>query len=167
MELRLHPHDWSRPRPDWRAAVVAGLVAGAVLMVLDMAWSVFVTGDSPWSSSYRVAAIVMGRDVLQATAEFDSLIVGVALVTHYALGVVFALLLATLVAGFHYDRSPGMTELIGALFGAFIYLVNFHGLAQFFPWFAEWRSWAALIAHLVFGMTAATLYWQFARHEES
>jgi hypothetical protein len=51
MELRLHPHDWSRPRPDWRAA----------------------------------------------------------------------LLLATLVAGFHYDANPGMTEFFGALFGAVLY----------------------------------------------
>ena len=165
MELRSHPHEWSRPHPDWRAAVVAGLVAGAVLMMLDMAWSVFFTGDSPWSSSYKVAAIVLGRDVLQATAEFNALIVGVALVTHYALGVVFALLLATLLAGFHYDNSPGMTEFIGSLFGTVLYLVNFHALAQFFPWLAEWRGWAAFIAHLVFGMTAATIYWHFARHE--
>lgn len=165
MELRLHPHQWSFRKPDWRAAVVAGLVAGAVLMVLDLAWSVFLTGDSPWRSSQMVAAILLGPEALEA-GDFSSLVVGVALVTHYLLGVAFALVLGTVVAGFHFDDNPGMIEFIGAAFGMLLYLVNFHGLSQLFPWFAQWRGWSAFIAHMVFGMTAATIYWQFARRSE-
>jgi len=35
---------------DWAAAAVAGLGAGAILMVLDLMWSLAITGEGPWAA---------------------------------------------------------------------------------------------------------------------
>ena len=53
--------------PDWPAAAVAGLAAGAILMVLDLFWSTAVMGTGPWITSRRIAAIFMGADTLKAS----------------------------------------------------------------------------------------------------
>jgi hypothetical protein len=58
-------------------------------------------------------------------------------------------------------------QVIGAAFGVLLYLINFHGATALVPWFAELRGWANLVAHLVFGMTAAILYWQLARRGDA
>ena len=58
-----------------------------------------------------------------------------------------------------------MDLLVGAIFGFVIYIVNFHVLTRVFPWFAESRGMATLLAHLVFGMSAAFLYWRLERRE--
>jgi len=162
MELRMHSHDWHRRMPDWLAAVGAGLVAGAVLMVLELLWStIFSTsigGGSPWHTSHQIAAIVLGPQTLASTAAFDFTVVAVALITHYVLGIVFAIVLAFVIDGFHYESQPGMLQLIGVVFGAGLYLVNFYGLSYLFPWIADMRGWATFIGHLVFGMTAALTY---------
>lgn len=162
MELRLHSTGWTRSRPDWAAAVGAGVVGGAVLMVLDLLWSALVTGDSPWRTSRLIAAIALGPDTLQ-TPQFAFGVVAVALLTHYALGIVFALVLARLVAALRWEASLGMQEMIGAAFGTALYVVNFHVMTLAFPWLAELRGWPTYIAHLVFGVTLVVVYPLLAR----
>lgn len=167
MELGLHrSRGWTRRRPDWAAAVGAGVVGGAVLMVLDLLWSALVTGDSPWRTSRLIAAIVMGPDTLQAD-DFAFGIVAVALVTHYVLGIVFALVLAWIVAALHWEASLGMQEVIGAVFGTVLYVVDFHVMTLVFPWLAELRGWPTYLAHLVFGVTLVVVYPLLARRRAS
>jgi len=161
MELQIQSHQWRRRLPDWPAAVGSGLVAGAVLMVLELLWSATVStsvgGGSPWRTSHQIAAIVMGPEALQSSA-FSLGVVTVALLTHYLLGVVFAIILAFIIDGFHYESSPGMLQLFGVVFGAALYVLNFHGMSNFFPWIAEMRGWATFIGHLLIGMTVALTY---------
>jgi hypothetical protein len=163
MELQMHRHDWQRRWPDWTVAAASGFVAGAVLMVLELLWATSLGGESPWQISRRVAAILLGPQTLESTA-FSAGVVALALLTHYVLGIAFGIVLAVVIAGFSYDTSPLMIHTLGAVFGFGLYLFNFHGMSQFFPWMAELRGWSTLIAHLVFGMTAAFLYWKFDRH---
>ena len=66
MQLHMHSHHWEHRLPDWHAAAVSGFVGGAVLMVLELLWTTNVIGSSPWSPAHQIAAIVMGRDVLQS-----------------------------------------------------------------------------------------------------
>jgi len=162
MELEMHPHQWERRAPDWAAAIVSGLVAGAVLMVLDLVWSSIMSTGDTWRTSHLVSAIVLGPGALQDSA-FSIGIAAVALITHYALGVVFALCLAFIVAGFHYESSVPMIETIGAVFGLGVYVISMHGWSNVFPWITELRGWATLIGHMVFGMTAALTYWKLAQ----
>lgn len=165
MDLHLPSHHWEHRLPDWPAAAVSGFVAGAALMVLDLLWSALVSGESPWRTSHLIAAIVLGQDTL-ASSAFGFSVVTVALVTHYALGVVFGLALAFIIAGFHWDTSPGMTALVGAVFGLALYVLNFHAMTQIFPWFTELRGWPTLAAHLLFGIVAALMYRQLNRRGE-
>lgn len=159
MELHMHSHRWEARSPDWAAAAVAGFVAGALLMVLELLWTTNLMGATPWTISHMVAAIVMGPDTLQSH-EFSVAVVGVALLTHYLLGIAFGLLLAAIMAPFHFDSSAGMALFVGALFGLMLYLLNFYGMVRMFPWFIELRGWPNAIAHLIFGMTAAIMYWK-------
>jgi hypothetical protein len=165
MDLHLPSHHWEHRLPDWPAAAVSGFVAGAALMVLDLLWSALISGQSPWRSSHLIAAIVLGPDAV-ASSGFALGVVAAALATHYALGIVFGLALAFIIAGFHWDSSPGVVSLIGAAFGLALYVLNFHAMTQIFPWFAELRGWPTLTAHLLFGIAAALLYRRFNRQGE-
>lgn len=164
MELHMHTHRWEQRSPDWTVAAVSGFAAGAVLMVLELLWSTVLMGASPWETSHMVAAIVMGRDTLQGV-DFNLMIVAIALITHYALGIVFALILSTLIVSFRFDSSLAMVLLSGAVFGVVMYLFNFYGMVQFFSWFAEMRSWATIVAHVIFGVLVAALYWKLEQIE--
>jgi hypothetical protein len=161
MEL-LHSHRWVRREPDWAAACVAGFVAGAVLMVLELVWSVAVSDASPWATTHMIAALLMGPDVLHS-ADFNLAVVATALITHYVLGVFFALILALIIAPFHFDSSAAMVLAVGAAFGLVLYWFNFYGVARFFAWFEEMRGAKAVLAHVLFGMAAAFAYWRLER----
>ena len=162
MELHLHSHRWEARRPDWLAAAASGFVAGAILMVLELIWNTNLIGATPWTMPHMIAAITMGPQVLEPY-DFNLAVITVALVTHYLLGAVFGLILGAIIAPFHFDSSPGMALAVGAIFGLLLYLFNFYGMVSLFPWFAGIRGWAALIAHLIFGMSAAILYWKLER----
>lgn len=164
MELRVHLHHWEHREPDWAAAAVAGFAAGAILMVLELAWAALAGTNGPWRIAQLVAALTLGTGSLQGSPfAFDAGIVGMALATHYVVGVAFGAALGYVLAGFHYDTSVTVTLLIGAAFGVVMYLIVFHGLTQVFHWFTELRGWTTLAAHLVFGTSAAALYWKLAR----
>ena len=164
MDYSLHLNRWQYRRPDWLAAVVAGLVGGAVLMVLELLWSAATNETGPWRASQLVAAIVLGPGVLETSAAtFHAGVVGTALVTHYALGIAFGLVFGVVATGFGIDRQMPATLLFGALFGALLYVFDFYGMVRFFPWFIELRDWAMGIEHLVFGMVAALLYTKLER----
>jgi len=147
---------------DWAAAAVAGLGAGAILMVLDLMWSLAITGEGPWAASRMIAAIVMGPQVLQSSA-FSLSIVMVALLLHYAFGIVGGLVIAAVSAPLGLDSKFGLALLTGAVFGVVLYLVNFHGMTAFFPWFTEIRGWAAFLVNLIFGISTTLLYWKLER----
>lgn len=162
MELRLHARDWQGHAPDWIAAAVSGFLAGAVLMVLEAVWTLLLGNGDPWATARMVSALVTGPQVL-GDGGFSLGLVVLALAIHYALGVVFGLLLAAGMALLHLDGSPGRMEFAGALFGLLLYLLNFHGMSYAFPWLAGMRGWSTLMAHLVFGISAALLYWKLRR----
>jgi hypothetical protein len=151
---------------DWPAAAVAGFGAGAILMVLDLFWSVAVTGDGPWVASRMIAAIVMGQQVLQSSG-FSLSTVTVALLAHYALGVAGGIVLVAVGSRLRLDANLGLAALTGAAFGLMLYVINFYVLVRFFPWFAEIRGWTALLINLIFGITAAVLYWKLERRDDA
>ena len=84
MELHMHSHHYMRRLPDWTAAAVSGLAAGALLIVVEMFWSTMVAGVHPWGTTRMVAAIVLGRDVLE-NSFFSVSTVAAALIIHLSL----------------------------------------------------------------------------------
>ena len=164
MDTSLDLRGWHWRPTDWTAAAVAGLAAGAVLMVLDLLWSSLYSPEGPWRTAHMIAPIFVGTEALRTTGyAFDPLVVSVALAVHYLLGMLWGLVAATLMVQFQLDARPARAALAGATMGIALYLFNFEGLAAFFPWLAELRGRDTIAAHVVFGLVAALLYWRLKR----
>ena len=127
--METHPGllQWKWRAPDWAAAAVSGFAAGAVLMVLDLIWSSLFAAGGPWRTSHMIAPIFVGPESLQFfDFRFNVGVVAIALATHYALGIVFGLVMAAIMASLELDSTPGRALVTGAVFGIALYLVNFN-----------------------------------------
>jgi hypothetical protein len=147
------------PAINWKAAIGSGLVAGLVFLVLEMMMVALVLGESPWGPPRMIAAIVLGKGVLPPPATFDFGIVIVAMIVHFILAIVYALIFA-----FAAQRlTTGVAVAAGGAFGLILYLVNFYGFTAVFPWFAMARNWVSVFAHTVFGLVLGWTYKRLAR----
>jgi hypothetical protein len=97
------------------------------------------------------AAMVLGPGVLPPPASFDAWIMLAATSIHFALSIIYGLIIAPLVS----RSSIEWSLLIGALFGLAIYFVNMYGFTLLFPWFATTRDPITATAHAVFGISLA------------
>jgi hypothetical protein len=164
MDTLLALRTWKWRATDWTAAAVSGFAAGAVLMVLDLLWSAGFNPDGPWRTSHMIAPIFTGADPAASGYAFSVSVVAISLATHYALGVIFGLVMAALLVQFKLDATRGRALVAGAILGVLLYLINFDVLAaSFFPWLAALRGADTLAAHVVFGMVAALLYRRLKR----
>lgn len=143
-----------RIRPDWRAAVWAGIIAGLVFMMLEMILVPMFMGGSPWGPPRMIAAIALGEGVLPPPDTFAPGILAAAIVVHFVLSIVYALILGVLIAG----SSRGTAIWVGAGFGLVLYLVNFYLFTAIFPWFAMARNWISVFCHITFGLVAGWAY---------
>lgn len=162
MELHLGKHHREAHTLDWPAALIAGFLAGALLMVLEFLWAV-TGGHDPWVIAHKVAGITLGHSVA-TTSDFSASVIAIALATHYVLGMLFACILAAVLSTFRLDESPGMAFGMGAAFGIVLYLFNFYVMAKAFPWFVDLRTLETFIGHVIFGMLAGFAYWRMQRH---
>jgi hypothetical protein len=159
----LHAHAAGPAVPDWRAAVWAGFIAGAVFLVLEMLMVPIFLGGSAWDPPRMMAAIVLGERVLpmpgQTPPPLDATVMLAALGVHFMLSTIYALMLAALVA----RVSAGPALALGVGFGLLLYVVNFYGFTALFPWFAMARNWVSILSHAVFGLAVAAAYEALAR----
>lgn len=139
---------------DWRSAIIAGLIAGAVFLLVEMIGRAAVTGGSPWIAVRYIAAIVMGEDALPPPPTFDAGIFLVALLVNFVLAVIFGLILATIIH--EWELLVGIV--VGALFGLALYAINYYTFTRFFPWFFPVRNWTDVLAHVLFGVVAGGVY---------
>lgn len=132
-----------------------GAAVGSTVIEL-LLWSI--AGDDAIRNLFRdarlTAAIVMGRSVLGPSAGFDPIVMGVATLVHAALSLAYAAVLAKVVR----NMSPGAALLAGGAFGLILYGINLHAFTAIFPWFIPVRGAITLVAHLVFGVTAAAVF---------
>lgn len=143
---------------DWKAAILAGLIAGTVFMMMEMGL-VAASGDSPWAPPRMIAAMVMGKDVLPPPAPFDPVVMMVAMAIHLILSVLLALAFAVVASRLNLPLAVAL----GAAFGLLIYLVNFYGFTGVFPWFAMARNTISIVSHVAFGAVLALAYKGLAR----
>jgi len=122
---------------DWKAATWSGIIAGFVFLVLEMLMVPIFGGGSPWGPPRMIAAIVLGEGVLPPPPTFSAGIVAVAMVLHFVLSIVYALIFALVIN----RLGLGTALAIGAAGGLILYLVNFYGFTALFPWFAMARNW--------------------------
>lgn len=164
MDTLLGLRQWKWHATDWTAAAVSGFAAGAVLMVLDLVWSALFNPGGPWRISHMIAPIFLGAGSAAPGYPFSVLVVGIALATHYALGILFGLAVAWIMSHLELDGQPASAMATGAALGVLLYLLNFHVFTRlFFPWLADLRGVDTLAAHVVFGSVAALLYARLKR----
>jgi hypothetical protein len=147
-------NDESRLIMDWRAAVIAGLLAGVLTLLFWMVLLVIVTGGSLWTPFHHIAAIVLGESVLTPSQTPDLPVILTATIVHLFLAVFYTIILAFII-----HRWGLVVGVIGgALFGLALYLINYYTFTWLYPWFFPLRSWIALAGHLFFGAVAGGLY---------
>lgn len=139
---------------DWSAALWAGALAGLIFLLLNIFFVPALVGGNGWIVLRYTASIIMGAGVLPPPATFGLGILIVALLTHFVLSIVSALLLAFIIH--RWGLIVGIAG--GALFGLALYFVNFYTLTLLFPWFFAIRSWPLLISHIIFGAAAGGIY---------
>jgi uncharacterized membrane protein YagU involved in acid resistance len=145
-----------------KAAVVAGLVAGIVFLMVEMLL-VPLVGGSPWGPPRMMAAMVMGTEVLPPPASFDLGIMMVAMIIHFVLSIAFAVVLGLII----HRMERGAATIVGLGYGLALYLVNFYLFTAVFPWFANARNWVTVVTHLLFGALAALIYHALAHRGET
>ncbi|HYD31376.1 MAG TPA: hypothetical protein VEB64_11045 [Azospirillaceae bacterium] len=144
-----------RGRVDWKGVVVAGLIAGALITVVEMVLA-GLAGVGAWLPPRMVAAVVMGRDVLNHTGGAASVFV-TALAVHAVLSILYAAILAWAIERAQADFR--MATVAGGVFGLMLYLINFYGFAAVaFPWFADAQGGITLLVHILFGLVLAWAY---------
>lgn len=151
-----HPSAAAQRHTDWKAVVWAGLIAGAVFMLAEMLMVWLLQGMSPWAPPRMMAAMLMGKEILPPPADFSLVALVVAMVVHFPLSLVYAVILGWAVH--RLDMTAAV--LAGAAFGLVaVYLVNFYLVAPvLFPWFVEARNWISVVAHVLFGAVLAGTY---------
>ena len=138
----------------FKRAIISGLIAGAVFMMLEMIMNPLFMGGSPWGPPRMIAAIILGKSVLPmppqpATFEFGVMMA--AMVLHFMFSIIFAIIIGWLCK----KLSIKISVLVGAIIGLIIYFINFYGFTAVFPWFAMGRTWVSIFSHLMFGIVAA------------
>lgn len=139
---------------DWRAAIWAGLISGAIFLVLSMVLSAIVLG-TPWVVPQIIASLVMGPEVLPPPNAIGAGVFLVALLIHAVLSVIFGSLVAIVVH--RWGMLIGFVG--GALLGLALYGVTFYAFSELLvPWVFLMRSWIMLVSHIVFGAAAGAIY---------
>ncbi|MDX1688558.1 MAG: hypothetical protein R3248_11285 [Candidatus Promineifilaceae bacterium] len=139
---------------DWQAAIMAGLFAGAMTLLVLLVAYPLATGGTPWTALRFIAAIVLGSAVLPPPTTFDAMVALTGVTIHLALSVLYAVVLALII----HRWGIIIGFLCGALFGGALFLINLFAFTNLFDWFYPLRSWPFLALHLFFGAVAGGVY---------
>jgi hypothetical protein len=139
---------------DWSAAIWSSIIAGVVFAVIEMALAWAVKGQSPWAPLHMIGAIGLGRDALNPPDTFDLTIISTAVGIHFALAIIYGVVLAFLVQRLDTGWAVG----VGALYGFALYVINFYGFTRLFPWFVDARDWVSIVSHIVQSGLMAWIY---------
>lgn len=137
----------------WRPALLAGGVGGVAYLAMQFLWSSLATGEGSWTWFRFTGAIVFGRGVLTQEA-FDPTVFAVALLVHFGLSIAYAVVLGVVLT----RGGVGLAALVGAMFGAALYALNYYAFATLFPWFVDLRHGVTLANNVVFGIATALTY---------
>ena len=147
---------------DKRAAVIAGLMAAIISLLLGMG-TLYFLHDNAMGLPRLLATIRIGRDALNAevTPVATALAAGVAV--HLVLGLVFAFVIS-----FTLHRWGFWVGVIGGgLFGLALYAINTYSMSRFFPEFYYYRSWFMVALHVIFGALCGGIYESLERDRRS
>jgi hypothetical protein len=145
-------------RVDYRAGLLAGLVAGLAMTIPMMAMTTFMMDMGPWAAPKMAWSLVAGKEVIVPGFELVPVMGGV--VVHLGLSAVFGLAFAA-VASVMGVSGP----LWGLLFGFGLYLTNILAIPRLLPGWAghmfppnPMMHAASIGEHVFFGLVWAWAY---------
>ena len=138
----------------WRAIPFAGLIAGTAFLIVNVILTPLIYEIDPLLILRYVGSLILGSDVL---TDNSMSVVVVGVIVHYALSILFALVIALVIhrGGFWFGIIGG------AILGLAIYSINLYTMTVFFDWFFAIHNTALLISHIVFGAVAGGVYEMF------
>lgn len=146
---------------SFKNSVYAGLIAGVIMMMLEMIMVPLFLGGSPWGPPRMMAGIILGSDVVPPPATFEIGVLMAGLGIHLIMSIIFALILDAIIN----NMSFAWALVVGAVYGYVLYLVNFYLIADaLFPWFLNATNWVTAFSHIIFGISAAWAYKALTRH---
>lgn len=143
-----------------KALVFSALAAGTVFLVLELLVTRYVLGVNPGVMLRMIAAITQGTAMLPPPQSADLSVTLAAVILHLVMSLTYALVFAFIAKG----RSLRQATLLGAGYGLILYVVNFYGFTELFPWFAGARGWGAALSHVIFGAVLGATYAWWAPH---
>jgi hypothetical protein len=154
---RPRPLKYDMPSIHWRSAALAGIAAGVIATLVQIALWWAASEPLPamlFRDARLTAAIVIGRQVLPPPATFDWSIMLVATLVHFSLSIAYGLTLSVIIS----RLSASLSLLAGAAFGLFLYAINMYGFTFLYPWFAAARDGITATTHVVFGLVVAAVF---------
>lgn len=141
-----------RRNVTWRAIPFAGLAAGMAHLVVNLILTPLMLNVQPGLIMRYIGSLVLGQGVLTEGANTTAVIVGV--IVHFALSIVYTLLIAIVIH--RWGLLIGIFG--GAVLGLCIYLINYYTMTAFVNWMFAIDSPVMIIAHLIFGAVAGGVY---------
>ncbi|GAB3091864.1 hypothetical protein [Lysobacter terrae] len=158
---RHHPHlTVPGAHISGKALVFSALAAGTVFLVLELLVTRYVLGVNPGVMIRMIAAITQGTAMLPPPESANLSVTLAAVILHLVMSLTYALVFAFIAKG----RTIRQATLLGAGYGLILYVVNFYGFTELFPWFAGARSWGAVLSHVAFGAVLGATYAWWAPH---
>ncbi len=138
---------------DWRAAIIAGFIAGFLFLAVNMALAGYFLGNAQLPLQLS-AALLLGSKVLPPAVGLGGDVFLTGFGVHLVLSIGFTCLIA-----FCLHRWGIWVGIFGgALFGLALYSINYYFMADFIEGFAALRGWLMAVCHLVFGAVAGGVY---------
>ncbi len=138
---------------DWRAAFIAGAIAGVISLASNILISNWLL-DSPWLFIRIIASVLLGEGVLPPPDDFSWSI----LAAGFGIHLIISVILAGLIAAVVHQWGIIISFIGGALMGLAFYAINFYTLSILFPWFYTFRSWIFLVLHVLYGAFTGSIY---------
>ncbi len=146
---------------DWRASVLAGLVAGTLALILNLTLLPAIIGGTAELVLRYFASIMLGEGVVNPGYDYGTITAIVAVLTHYLLSILLTMIIAFVV----HSRGVVGGTIGGAILGLAIYLINMYAVTAIFYWFFTLESTIFLVLHMIFGAMAGALYEVMEREE--
>lgn len=141
--------------------LIAGAVSGAAVVVTTL-----IGGDPPIAALRTIASLLLGPAALERTPAPTAAVIGI--VAHLYLSALFGLFYGVYNSALTMPtrRSLPREAIIGMLYGALLWLVNFHVFAPLrAPWFLVLPPVPMLVLHVVsYGLPLGLLYATAERH---
>lgn len=127
---------------QWLPAIAAGLIPGAILLVLPHA--------SPWERLTVFSPAVIGRTIPVSMGEPVFMVIAI----HFALSLVYGIIISAAVI----NVRDLWAVLVGGLAGLALFSINFGVVTTWIPALRVNNEISVAITHFVFGLVAAGAY---------